>query len=124
VIRVAVVVAAVAMEDVTADVTTEGEVSEADVTAAGIEDSEEVATGTVADAEEAEADPPVITTEPEAETVVAGTGEAGGHQAGQPQDQLPGTGHIQGKGDKVLLQSPFKISILLQLPSPVIRRME
>ena len=51
VIRVAVVVAAVAMEDVTADVTTEGEVSEADVTAAGIEDSEEVATGTVADAE-------------------------------------------------------------------------
>ena len=70
----------------------------------------------------AEAVPPVTTTEPVAETVVAVTGEAGGHLAGQPQGQLQGTGHIQGKGDKMLRQSPSQTHILILFP--VIRRME
>lgn len=114
--------AAVAMAAAaTVDVTTGGEVSEVDVTAAGIEDLEEVVTGMVVDAEGAEAVPPVTTTEPVAETVVVG--EAGGHLAGQPQGQLPGTGHIQGKGDKMLPQSPSNIHIIMLL-FPVIRRME
>jgi len=121
--REVVVAAAVAMAAaVTVDVTTGGEVSEVDVTAAGIEDLEEVVTGMVVDAEGAEAVPPVTTTEPVAETVVV-VGEAGGHLAGQPQGQLPGTGHIQGKGDKMLPQSPSNIHIIMLL-FPVIRRME
>ena len=70
----------------------------------------------------AEAVPPVTTTEPVAETAVAATGEAGGHLAGQPQGQLQGTGHIQGKGDKMLRQSPSQTHILILFP--VIRRME
>jgi len=114
-------VAAVAMAAVTADVTTGGVVSEVGVTAAETGDSEEVETGMV-DAEGAEAVPPVTTTEPVAETVVAVTGEAGGHLAGQPQGQLQGTGHIQGKGDKMLRQSPSQTHILILFP--VIRRME
>jgi len=114
-------VAAVAMAVVTADVTTGGAVSEVGVTAAETGDSEEVETGMV-DAEGAEAVPLVTTTEPVAETVVAATGEAGGHLAGQPQGQLQGTGHIQGKGDKMLLQSPSQSNILILFP--VIRRME
>jgi len=117
--REAVVAAAMAV--VTADVTTGGVVSEVGVTAAETGDSEEVVTGMV-DAEGAEAVPPVTTTEPVAETVVAATGEAGGHLAGQPQGQLQGTGHIQGKGDKMLLQSPSQKHILILFP--VIRRME
>jgi len=115
------VVAAVAMAAVTAGVTTGGVVSEVGVTAAETGDSEEVVTGMV-DAEGAEAVPPVTTTEPVAETVVAATGEAGGHLAGQPLGQLQGTGHIQGKGDKMLLQSPSQTHILILFL--VIRRME
>jgi len=117
--REVVVAAAVAMAAATVDVTTGGEVSEVDVTAAEIEDLEEVVTGMV-DAGGAEAVPPVTTTEPVAEMAVVG--EAGGHLAGQPQGQLPGTGHIQGKGDKMLPQSPSNIHIMLLFP--VIRRME